>query len=256
MQRPSVPHPENRNEPMGFLLFNLYLLVICTICLVLSIVTLVVCYPFDRRRHAVHELSRLLVRLFFAVPTRWTRRIEGLEKIDRSKSYVIGLNHNSMLDIPALYFVPLDFRWVSKREVWKIPFFGQMLYLHGDILIDRRRGAQAMAQLMEEGGKWLGRGVSVAIFPEGTRSADGTIRRFKSGAFQLAREAGVELLPVVLDGTRTIVRPGSFLWNWRNRLTLRILDPVPVEEVRSTDPHELSERTRERMIAALAESKN
>ena len=115
---------------------------------------------------------------------------------------------------------------------------------------------KAMAQLMEEGGRWLGRGVSVAIFPEGTRSADGTIRRFKSGAFQLAREAGVELLPVVLDGTRTIVRPGSFLWNWRNRLTLRILDPVSVEEVRSTDPHELSERTRERMIAALAESKN
>ncbi len=238
---------------MRFLLFNLYLLVICTLCLLLTIVTLVVCWPFDRRRHAVHELSRLLVRLFFAVPPRWTRRIEGLEKADRKKSYVIVLNHNSMLDIPALYFVPLDFRWVSKREVWKIPFFGQMLYLHGDILIDRGRGQQAMAQLLAEGSEWLGRGVSVAIFPEGTRSKDGTMRRFKSGAFQLAHEAGVELLPVVLGGTRSFVRPGSLLWNWRNRLTLRILDPVPAEEVRTTDPHVLMERTQARMAAALAE---
>lgn len=238
---------------MRFLLFNLYLLVICTLCLLLTIVTLVVCWPFDRRRHAVHELSRLLVRLFFAVPPRWTRRIEGLEKSDRKKSYVIVLNHNSMLDIPALYFVPLDFRWVSKREVWKIPFFGQMLYLHGDILIDRGRGQQAMAQLLAEGSEWLGRGVSVAIFPEGTRSKDGTMRRFKSGAFQLAHEAGVELLPVVLGGTRSFVRSGSLLWNWRNRLTLRILDPVPAEEVRTTDPHVLMERTQARMAAALAE---
>lgn len=237
---------------MRFLLFNLYLLVICTLCLLLTVLTLVVCWPFDRRRHAVHELSRLLVRLFFAVPPRWTRRIEGLEKIDRSKSYVIVLNHNSMLDIPALYFVPLDFRWVSKREVWKIPFFGQMLYLHGDILIDRGRGQQAMAQLLAEGSEWLGRGVSVAIFPEGTRSKDGTMRRFKSGAFQLAHEAGVELLPVVLGGTRSFVRPGGLLWNWRNRLTLRILDPVPAEEVRTADPHELMERTQARMAEVLS----
>lgn len=240
---------------MRSLLFNLYLLAICTICLVLSVVTFVVCYPFDRRRHAVHELSRLLVRLFFALPPRWKFRIEGLEKIDREKSYVIVLNHNSMLDIPAFYFVPLDFRWVSKREVWKIPFFGQMLYLHGDILINRGRGAQAMTQLMEEGRTWLGRGVSVVIFPEGTRSADGAIHRFKSGAFQLAREAGVDLLPAVLDGTRSLVRPKSFLWNWRNRLTLRILDPVPAAEVLSTEPHDLMERTRERMIEALADLK-
>lgn len=236
---------------MRFFLFNLYLLVICTACLLLSAATLVVCYPFDRRRHAVHELSRLLVRLFFAVPPRWTRRIEGLEKIDRGKSYVIVLNHSSMFDIPALYFVPLDFRWVSKREVWKIPFFGQMLYLHGDILINRGRGAQAMAQLLDEGRAWLRRGVSVAVFPEGTRSKDGTIRRFKSGAFQLAKEAGVELLPVVLDGTRRFVRPGGLLWNWRNRLTVRILDPVPVGEVRAAELHELMERTEARMCEAL-----
>lgn len=238
---------------MRSLLFNLYLLVICTLCLLLSVVALVVCYPFDRRRRVVHELSRALVRLFFVVPPRWSHRIEGLEKLDRNRSYVILLNHNSMLDIPALYYLPLNFRWVSKREVWKLPFFGQMLYLHGDILIDRGRGAQAMAQLLREGRAWLDRGVSVAIFPEGTRSKDGEIHRFKSGAFQLAREAKVALLPVVIEGTRTLVRPNSFLWSWRNRITLRILDPVPAEELLAEDPAEVIDRTRERMAAALAD---
>ena len=238
---------------MRWLLFNFYLFVICTLCLVLSAVALVVCWPFDRRRHVVHELSRLLVRLFYAVPPRWSRRIEGLEKIDRTKRYVILINHNSMFDIPILYFVPLDFRWVSKREVWKIPFFGQLLFLHGDILIDRGRRAEAMTRLLREGSLWLDRGVSVAIFPEGTRSKDGEIHRFKAGAFQLAREAGAELLPVVLDGTRSLVHPHGFRWNWTNRITLRILDPVPVSEVQTADPAELLEQTQARMTAALAE---
>ena len=238
---------------MRCLLFYLYLFVICTLCLLLSAVALVVCWPFDRRRHVVHELSRLLVRLFFAVPPRWSRRVEGLEKIDRSKRYVILLNHTSMLDIPMLYFVPLDFRWVSKREVCRIPFFGQLLYLHGDILIDRGRRAEAMTQLLHEGGMWLDRGVSVAIFPEGTRSKDGEIHRFKAGAFQLARETGVELLPIVMEGSRTVMHPHSFRWNWTNRIALRILDPVSVEEIRSTETAELMETTRTRMAAALAE---
>lgn len=238
---------------MRSLLFNLYLLVICTLCLLLSVAALVVCYPFDRRRRVVHELSRILVRLFFVVPPRWRHRIEGLEKLDRKRSYVLLINHNSMFDIPALYYLPLNFRWVSKREVWKFPFFGQMLYLHGDILIDRGRGAQAMAQLLREGRLWLDRGVSVAIFPEGTRSKDGEIHRFKQGGFQLAREAGVDLLPVVIDGTRSVVAPGGLCWNWRNRIVLRILDPVPAAEVQTADPVELAERTRERMAAALAD---
>ncbi len=238
---------------MRSLLFNLYLVVICTLCLLLSVAAFVVCYPFDRRRRVVHELSRMLVRLFFVVPPRWRHRIEGLEKLDRTRSYVLLINHNSMFDIPALYYLPLNFRWVSKREVWKFPFFGQMLYLHGDILIDRGRGAQAMAQLLREGRQWLDRGVSVAIFPEGTRSKDGAIHRFKQGAFQLAREAGVDLLPVVIDGTRSVVVPGGLRWNWRNRIVLRILDPVPAGEVQTTDPAELAERTRGRMAAALAD---
>ena len=178
-----------------------------------------------------------------------------MEHVDRNKSYVIVLNHNAMVDIPTLYYVPLNFRWVSKREVFAIPFFGQFLMLHGDICIDRGRAAEALEQLVREGRKWIARGASVAIFPEGTRSKDGEIHRFKAGAFTLAKEAGVEILPVVLDGTRTLVKK-SRMFNWGNRITLRVLPPVPVEEVRGTETHVLMERVRERMCAALAEIRN
>ena len=171
-------------------LYYVFLIALCTIFLVLSAVVLVITWPFQKSRRLVHELSRVLVRIFFFVPPCWRHRVIGMEHIDRRKSYVIVINHRAMIDIPALYFLPLNFRWVSKREVFRIPFFGQFLKIHGDICIDRGRAAEAMEQLLDEGRLWLGRGASVAIFPEGTRSKDGTIHRFKAGAFTLAREEG------------------------------------------------------------------
>ena len=115
-------------------LYYLLLVLLCTLFMILSALALVVCYPFDRGRRTVHELSRILVRIF--------------------------------------YYIPLNFRWVSKREVFKTPFFGQFLLLHGDICIDRGHAAEALEQLVRDGKKWISRGASVAIFPEGTRSKD------------------------------------------------------------------------------------
>lgn len=236
-------------------IYYLFLVLLCTFFMILSAVALVVCMPFDKSRRAVHELSRVLVRTFFLIPPLWRQRVEGLEHVDRSKSYVIVLNHNTVIDIPALYYVPLNFRWVSKREVFRVPFFGQYLVLHGDICIDRGRASEALEQLLREGKKWIARGASVAIFPEGTRSKDGEIHRFKAGAFTLAREAGVEILPVVLDGTKTLIRKNG-LFNWRNRITLRVLPPVPAERIAAEDPHALMQSVHDDMSAALAEMRN
>lgn len=234
------------------ILYYLFLGVVCTLFLVLSAVALVLTWPFQRSRRTVHELSRVLVRIFFFVPPLWRHKVIGMEHVDRRKAYVIVINHRAMTDIPALYFLPLNFRWVSKREVFRLPFFGQFLRLHGDICIDRGHAAEAMEQLLREGRRWLGRGVSVAVFPEGTRSKDGEIHRFKAGAFTLAREAGVDILPVVLDGTKTLIGRNA-LFNWRNRITIRVLPPVPAVEVASTDPHLLMERVHDAMCAALSE---
>ncbi len=233
-------------------LYYLFLVLLCTFFMILSAVALVLCAPFDRSRRVVHGLSRILVRIFFAIPPFWRQRVIGLEHVDRRKSYVIVLNHNTVIDIPTLYYLPLNFRWVSKREVYKVPFFGQFLFLHGDICINRGRAAEAMEQILREGRMWIARGASVAIFPEGTRSKDGEIHRFKAGAFTLAREAGVDILPVVLDGTKTLIGRNA-LFNWRNRITIRVLPPVPAAEVASTDPHLLMERVHDAMCAALSE---
>lgn len=183
---------------------------------------------------------------FWYVPLTWKRTIKGLENIDKNKSYVIVINHNSMADILALYFVPLNFRWVSKREVFRIPYIGQMLSIHGDIAIDRSRGADSMRKVTEKGKMWICRGVSIAMFPEGTRSKSGEMGRFKQGAFALAKEAGVEILPVVLHGTRDVLKK-NYMVNWRNYLTVSVLPPISAEAVQSMGTTELIEHTRTMM---------
>ena len=220
--------------------------------LLLSVVAFVLTVPFDKQRKVVHELSRALVYMFVMVPPMWKRRVEGLEHIEKDEPYVIIINHQSMVDIMMLYLVPMTFRWVSKREVYRIPFIGRFLLLHGDITIDRKQGSKAMRKVMEKGQMWLGRGVSVSMFPEGTRSKDGEIHRFKAGAFALAKEAGVGILPVVMDGSTTMFKP-SMMVNWRNEFVIRLLPPVTAEEVSQTDQSELMEQVRERMVDALAE---
>ncbi len=222
--------------------------------MIVSAVALVVCYPFDKGRRVVHWLSRIMVRVFFLVPPMWRHSIDGLEYIDPSHSYVIVINHNAMIDIPTLYYLPLNFRWVSKREVFNIPFFGQFLHLHGDIAIDRGSSA-AMDEVTRLGRLWLGRGASVAIFPEGTRSKDGNINRFKGGAFVLAQAAGVEILPVVLDGTKSVIKKNR-MFNWTNKIKIKVLPPVSVERVSSTPLKELMCEVHDSMAQALTELRN
>ena len=229
------------------IIYYIVLGIACLVVLILSAITLVLLRPFDPARRCIHEQSRLLTHIFFCWP-KWRKITRGVEKIDRKQAYVITINHTSMVDIPLLYRIPLNFRWVSKREVFRIPFFGQMLTLHGDICIDRSSSG-AMAKVTTLGKKWLGRGASVAIFPEGTRSKDGEIHRFKSGAFTLAKEAGVPILPVVMHGSDTLFRNGWRL-PWRHTFRVDVLDPIPAEVVASMELKELSDMVREKMVAA------
>ena len=147
--------------------------------------------------------------------------------------------------------MPLNFRWVSKREVFRMPYIGPLLSIHGDIAIDRGRGTEAMRKVVEDGKLWVSRGASIAMFPEGTRSKTGEIQRFKMGAFALAKEAGVAILPVVLDGTRDVMKK-NYLFNWRNHLKISVLDPIPAETVASAELSELMTRVHDDMVEELA----
>ena len=234
------------------ILFYLFTLIQVTFWFVVSIIVLIVTYPFDKSRRWVHECSRIICFLLYDIFPFGRRTIEGVEYVDKKKPYVMVINHNSACDIFSAYKIPLNFRWVSKREVFWVPFMGPMLSIHGDIPIERGNAAKAMAKVLRLGKLWLSRGATVAIFPEGTRSKTGEINRFKAGAFNLAKEAGVEILPVVMTGTNEFFRKG-WLVNWRNRVAIRVLKPVSTEEVAAKEVADLSTEVRERMVLALDE---
>ena len=235
------------------LIFALYTIVELTFWFIVSWIVLGVCYPFDKARKAVHWCSKMICMMFWKAPFTWKQCVSGLENIDKNKTYVIAINHQSMADIIALYFLPLNFRWVSKQEVFKMPYIGPMLICHGDIPIQRGNPRESMAKVINDGKMWISRGASIAIFPEGTRSKDGEIHRFKGGAFALAKEAGVEILPVVLDGTTKIFKKKSCWFNWRNVLTVKVLPPISAEKVAATDASELAQEVQAVMTEALAE---
>lgn len=233
----------------------LYYLVVIAVALVLyvaSFIALVVCYPFDRKRVVVHTLSKWITDTIFGLPPFMKREVIGIENIDPKKAYVMTLNHNSMADIITIYNLPLVFKWVSKKEVYRIPIVGRLLYAHGDIVINRASAKEAMQLVHERGKEWLAKGASVAIFPEGTRSKDGEIHNFKAGAFLLAKDAGAPILPIVLNNTNKMMRKG-WLMNWRNHITIKILPPISAEEVAKRTVKEVMADVHSSMTEALAE---
>lgn len=232
------------------IIYYIFTIIHTTIICILSALVLAVTYPFQKDRRYVHELSRFLTWVFFLIPG-FRRKIDGIENIDKSKSYVIVMNHNSGVDILAAYKIPLNFRWVSKKEVFKLPFFGPMLLIHGDIPIERGNASAAMAKVIGDGKLWLSRGASVAIFPEGTRSKTGEMRRFKAGAFNLAKEAEVEILPVVMNGTGGILK--GWKMNWGHHIGIKVLKPIPAEEVAATEVKDMMQKVQDQMTEALAE---
>lgn len=154
---------------------------------------------FDKNRVVSHCYSRIWGKMIYKISPWWKVKVEGLENIEKGKSYIVLSNHQSMLDIPLLYVLPFNFKWISKREVYRIPFFGWVLWMHGDIAIERG-GAASAKRMMNQCSAMLKRGVSVVMFPEGTRTKSGQVNKFQAGAFLLAKKSKVELLPVAIDG--------------------------------------------------------
>ncbi len=144
-----------------------------------------------------------------------------------------------------------EMKWVAKKELFRIPVFGWGLHLAGDLALDRGDGASALA-LMAKARRYLASGMSVSIFPEGTRSPDGKLLPFKPGAFKLAVQSGAPLLPVVVSGTGHGMPKGA-PWIHPARVTVRILCPVRTAGLHAGDVRGLREDVRGRMQSALDE---
>jgi len=165
--------------------------------------------PFHRTGKLFHALARMHARGTLAV-AGVTLKVEGLDNVDFSRSYIYVANHASLFDIPAvLAGVPDQIRIVYKKELEKIPIFGWGLkYGKTYIAVDRASGTDAMRTLEEAAAK-IRHGASVILFAEGTRSPDGKLQAFKRGAFNLAVKAGVPVVPLTINGSWNILKKKS-----------------------------------------------
>jgi 1-acyl-sn-glycerol-3-phosphate acyltransferase len=165
--------------------------------------------------------------------------------------YVVVSNHESFVDILLISHLPFEMKWMSKSEIFRLPLVGWMMRLARDIRLergDRKSGVKAL----QESRARLQQHVSVMIFPEGTRSHSGELAEFKDGAFRLAIQARVPILPLAVVGTRDALIKHDWRFGY-SRAEVRVLDPIPTDGLTKDDVPALRDRTREVIATAIAE---
>lgn len=184
-------------------LFGLPVTIFLFIIVMLSLI-------FDRSGNCVHSIGRLWSRILLFL-SGVTVEVKGLENILAGKPQILASNHQGAFDILALQaFIPIQFRWVAKRSLFKIPIIGWSMSFAGYVGIDRERAGSAYKSIEAAADK-VKSGTSVLIFPEGTRSASGELLPFKRGSFLLAVKSGVPVIPISITGTKDIMKRESIL---------------------------------------------
>jgi 1-acyl-sn-glycerol-3-phosphate acyltransferase len=177
--------------------------------------------------------------------------IEGKERIKKGQAYVIIANHQSHFDTLALVTtIGVQCRMVAKKELLKFPLFGYAIYAGRHIFVDRS-DREAAIRSIREGMNRLPRGVSVVFFAEGSRSPDGVVGRFKKGGFFAAIDSGLPILPVAINGSRSVLAKGSMVF-YPGRIEVVVGDPIETHGLRADDVEDLVKMTRDRIISQSA----
>lgn len=227
---------------MRRLLDALFLLMFGVTALVLFIPDFIIwlfTFWWDRRLVVMHRYSGFWAHFCMSLSPCWRASVEGRQNIDKEKVYVMVCNHQSLLDIVALYEIKTHFKWVAKKELAKVPVVGWNLYLNRYMLIDRTSFSGSKKMLID-GLKNLKMGNSLMIFPEGTRTKTGRVGRFKDGAFTLATNAQLPILPIVVDGTRNVFKDG--LINYSQTFKLKVLPEIPYSQYKDLPVAELAKQ--------------
>jgi 1-acyl-sn-glycerol-3-phosphate acyltransferase len=196
----------------------------------------------------IRTIGRALTRL----NPLWSVEVEGREHLAHGAPFVLVVNHQSLADLIVMCFLHHRTKFLGKASLFKLPVFGWVLRIAGEVPVergDRSSGSRALSEL----GRWLERGVSVCVFPEGTRSPDGGIAPFKLGAFKLAIEAGRPVVPVVISGATELLPKHSLVFERRADIRARVLAPIPTARLALSDTEELAREVRSRMVQALTE---
>jgi 1-acyl-sn-glycerol-3-phosphate acyltransferase len=182
----------------------------------------------------------------------WRFSIEGEPPADiRARPYVVIANHVSTADPFLLSWLKWDMQWVAKEELFRAPLIGWLLRLGGDIPLRRGEG-ESIRAMLSSCRHALRHRLSVMIFPEGTRSQDGGVHPFKEGAFRLAIEAGVPILPIAIGGTHRCMPKGA-RWLGRAHAIARVLEPIDTRGMGAADVSCLRDRARARIAANVAD---
>jgi 1-acyl-sn-glycerol-3-phosphate acyltransferase len=217
---------------------TLYTIVLGTISLCSTLV--------DRSGNFAHRCARAWARLILST-TGVRVQVSGLQHLEPGRSYVFAANHQSIYDIPIVFTsIPVQLRIVAKESLGRIPFMGWHLHRAGHLLVDRRNpGADIvskMARLVNEGN-------SLIVFPEGTRSADGVVGRFKKGSFAVAVDARLPVVPVTITGSRHVMRKGQLMVS-PGEVQLVVHAPITTEGIARDQVLALAERVRTAVLSS------
>jgi 1-acyl-sn-glycerol-3-phosphate acyltransferase len=196
---------------------------------------------FDRRGYFAHGCARVWSWLILAT-TGVSVDVQGLPALERGRTYVFVSNHQSIYDIPVVFSsLPYQLRIIAKESLGQFPFLGWHLRRTGHLLVDRRNPDRA--SILRQWKGLVGQGLSLVVFPEGTRSADGRVGLFKAGSVLLAIEAELPIVPVSVDGTRQVMRKGE-LTTRPGHATVVIHPPVETCGMAPSEARSLADRLR------------
>lgn len=184
---------------------------------------------FDKRLYIINYFAINWGSLYTKCIPWWKVKVEGKEKIEKDKTYIIIANHQSLEDALVMYRLGIPFRWVSKAEVFKIPVYGWLMHLKGDIKL-RRSSKASIKKMIRDGENVLRLGCNMVIFPEGTRSKSGVLGNFKEGAFRLAKSSKRSVLPVLITDTVPDIINRYGLFYGKHEVNLKILDPIHYDQ--------------------------
>ncbi|MRR18656.1 1-acyl-sn-glycerol-3-phosphate acyltransferase [bacterium] len=229
-----------------------FILLAFPVAVILWLISLV----FDHRRLMNNRWMVIQGIVLTKMSPFWKVITEGREKIDQKQAYIIVPTHQSMLDIVFFNMLRHRLRWVSKVEVFRAPLVGWEMRMVKYIEVVRGNKSSVI-KMMEKCVESLQEGISIVIFPEGTRSLTGAIGKFKTGAFQLAVKTDKPLLPVLIDGTGEILpKKGGIIFRNRRIVRIRVLDPIFPGQFGTGDPEELAARVHSLMVTAMEEMRS
>lgn len=178
--------------------------------------------------------------------------VRGKENIDKNTSYVFVANHQGAYDIFLIYgYLGHNFKWMMKKSLRKIPFVGKACAAAGHIFVDRNN-PKSIIETLHKAEKTLQDGMSMVVFPEGSRSPDGQLHRFKKGAFQLAVDLNLPVVPLTIDGAYRIMSRNAYTIT-PGKMILTIHPPIWPDAEQKHDIQELMEKSYQTIGSALSD---